>query len=77
MKRTCPNTGLRCVPNCSLFGEECAGLYIPLNEWPSDDDEITISRKLLVLIEAALGRALSAEIAPVVLEVQQILRDTE
>lgn len=28
----CPNTGLPCIPSCTR--ETCAGLHIPLNEWP-------------------------------------------
>jgi hypothetical protein len=30
--KTCHMTGLKCLPGCD--GEECAGLRIPLSEWP-------------------------------------------
>ena len=33
----CPNTGLPCVPDCAR--ETCAGLHIPLNEWPMPDED--------------------------------------
>lgn len=34
---TCPNTGLPCVPSCNQ--RACAGLHIPLNEWPMPEIE--------------------------------------
>jgi hypothetical protein len=33
----CPNTGLPCVPGCDR--KTCAGLHVPLNEWPALDHE--------------------------------------
>lgn len=34
--RICPNTGLKCLPQCAADGRSRAGLHTPLNEWPTE-----------------------------------------